>query len=302
MNISLNPILLKRLTITGSTLRSRPIEFKHEVAMEMYNKVWPLIEAGKLKPIIHAVVRFELREWHIVAIGRSGQGSYHDGEEWTDWKDCSYHGVKARYRNDKVIPFMFLLFDYYSTVYWQRGCRETWICVFLFNNLFHNEWSNIQDSKTKNSNTLQEKIKVLITATMHIILCNNNTIHRGSHIIVKVKPSLFCGSYKEIMNSLLQREVLESEILVVFLNEHPPIDITLRLGRSINHISSWYYPNSNLSFQRMLDLLFWMSVALEGQMDQLWVVILDRVNAFEPVMNVVSWGRSYKSIIIWATW
>lgn len=62
MNISLNPILLKRLTITGSTLRSRPIEFKHEVAMEMYNKVWPLIEAGKLKPIIHAVVRFELRE------------------------------------------------------------------------------------------------------------------------------------------------------------------------------------------------------------------------------------------------
>lgn len=62
MNISLNPILLKRLTITGSTLRSRPIEFKHEVAMEMYNKVWPLIEAGKLKPIIHAVVRFGLRE------------------------------------------------------------------------------------------------------------------------------------------------------------------------------------------------------------------------------------------------
>ena len=56
MNISLNPILLKRLTITGSTLRSRPNEFKHEVAMEMYNKVWPLIEAGKLKPIIHAVV------------------------------------------------------------------------------------------------------------------------------------------------------------------------------------------------------------------------------------------------------
>lgn len=62
MNISLNPILLKRLTITGSTLRSRPIEFKHEVAMEMYNKVWPLIEAGKLKPIIHAVVVFGLRE------------------------------------------------------------------------------------------------------------------------------------------------------------------------------------------------------------------------------------------------
>ena len=56
VNISLNPILLRRLTITGSTLRSRPNTFKHEVAMEMYKKVWPLIEAGQLRPIIHATV------------------------------------------------------------------------------------------------------------------------------------------------------------------------------------------------------------------------------------------------------
>ncbi len=56
MNISLNPILLKRLTITGSTLRSRPLEFKHQVAMEVYNRVWPLIESGKLSPLIHATV------------------------------------------------------------------------------------------------------------------------------------------------------------------------------------------------------------------------------------------------------
>lgn len=61
MNISLNPILLKRLTVTGSTLRSRPNSFKHEVAMEMYNKVWPLIESGKLRPIIHAHVRIDGR-------------------------------------------------------------------------------------------------------------------------------------------------------------------------------------------------------------------------------------------------
>ena len=48
--------LLKRLTITGSTLRSRPLEFKHQVAMEVYNRVWPLIESGKLSPLIHATV------------------------------------------------------------------------------------------------------------------------------------------------------------------------------------------------------------------------------------------------------
>ncbi|KAK8816805.1 hypothetical protein WA577_002202, partial [Blastocystis sp. JDR] len=56
VNISLNPILLKRLTITGSTLRSRPLEFKHEVAMEVYKRVWPLIETGKLSPLIHATM------------------------------------------------------------------------------------------------------------------------------------------------------------------------------------------------------------------------------------------------------
>lgn len=64
MNISLNPILLKRLTITGSTLRSRSLEFKHQVAMEMYEKVWPLIEAGKLAPLIHATVGHG--EWYVM--------------------------------------------------------------------------------------------------------------------------------------------------------------------------------------------------------------------------------------------
>ena len=62
VNISLNPILLKRLTITGSTLRSRPNTFKHEVAMQMYEKVWPLIESGKLRPIIHATVGRERKK------------------------------------------------------------------------------------------------------------------------------------------------------------------------------------------------------------------------------------------------
>ena len=51
--------------MTGSTLRSRPNEFKHQVAMEMYNRVWPLIEAGKLKPIIHTVVRIDIVEDNI---------------------------------------------------------------------------------------------------------------------------------------------------------------------------------------------------------------------------------------------
>ena len=47
------PVMLKRLTITGSTLRPRTVGQKAEIAVELRQKVWPLIEAGKGKPLIH---------------------------------------------------------------------------------------------------------------------------------------------------------------------------------------------------------------------------------------------------------
>lgn len=46
------PIMLKRLTHTGSTLRARSIEFKAQIASELQEQVWPLIESGKVKPIM----------------------------------------------------------------------------------------------------------------------------------------------------------------------------------------------------------------------------------------------------------
>ena len=46
------PIMLKRLTHTGSTLRARSIEFKAQIASELQEKVWPLIESGKVKPVM----------------------------------------------------------------------------------------------------------------------------------------------------------------------------------------------------------------------------------------------------------
>jgi len=51
--INLLPILLKRLTITGSTLRARSNIFKKQIAEQLLEKVWPLLESGKIKPIIH---------------------------------------------------------------------------------------------------------------------------------------------------------------------------------------------------------------------------------------------------------
>lgn len=48
-------LLRRRLTITGSTLRPRPVAFKGAIAAALRQKVWPLIEAGQIKPVIHTV-------------------------------------------------------------------------------------------------------------------------------------------------------------------------------------------------------------------------------------------------------
>lgn len=52
-------ILRRRLTVTGSTLRPRPVSFKAEVAHSLRQHVWPLLEAGKIKPIVHATFPLE---------------------------------------------------------------------------------------------------------------------------------------------------------------------------------------------------------------------------------------------------
>jgi NADPH2:quinone reductase len=51
VEINLMPIMLKRLTYTGSTLRTRPVAYKTRVAQELAAQVWPLIEAGKIRVV-----------------------------------------------------------------------------------------------------------------------------------------------------------------------------------------------------------------------------------------------------------
>lgn len=52
--INLLPVMLKRLTITGSTLRARDDAFKAAIAKQLFEKIWPLLESGKIKPVIHS--------------------------------------------------------------------------------------------------------------------------------------------------------------------------------------------------------------------------------------------------------
>lgn len=47
-------VLRRRITITGSTLRPRPVAFKAAIAQALAKNIWPLIEAGKIAPVIHS--------------------------------------------------------------------------------------------------------------------------------------------------------------------------------------------------------------------------------------------------------
>ncbi len=51
--LDINELMRRRLTITGSTLRPRPVEFKGYLAKNLREKIWPLIEAGRIKPEIY---------------------------------------------------------------------------------------------------------------------------------------------------------------------------------------------------------------------------------------------------------
>lgn len=57
--IDAGAVLRRRLTITGSTLRPRSVEFKSALARRLRAQVWPLIEAGRVKPVVHATFPLE---------------------------------------------------------------------------------------------------------------------------------------------------------------------------------------------------------------------------------------------------
>ena len=58
-NVDLGQVLRRRLTITGSTLRPRPVAFKAQIARELRERVWPLLAAGQIKPVIYKTFPLE---------------------------------------------------------------------------------------------------------------------------------------------------------------------------------------------------------------------------------------------------
>jgi NADPH2:quinone reductase len=58
-NVDLGQVLRRRLTITGSTLRPRPVAFKAQIARELRERVWPLLAAGTIRPVIYKTFPLE---------------------------------------------------------------------------------------------------------------------------------------------------------------------------------------------------------------------------------------------------
>lgn len=58
-DVDMGQVLRRRLHITGSTLRPRPVEFKAAIAQQLREHVWPLFAQGKIKPVIHQVFPME---------------------------------------------------------------------------------------------------------------------------------------------------------------------------------------------------------------------------------------------------
>ncbi|MBB4288941.1 NADPH2:quinone reductase [Rhizobium leguminosarum] len=57
--VNLSPIMVKRLTVTGSTMRPRTAEEKRAIRDDLLSQVWPLLESGSVAPVIHKVFAFE---------------------------------------------------------------------------------------------------------------------------------------------------------------------------------------------------------------------------------------------------
>ena len=74
--VDLSPIMVKRLTVTGSTMRPRTADEKRGIRDELVAEVWPLLEAGTVAPVIHTVKPFD----DVVEAHRLMESSRHIGK------------------------------------------------------------------------------------------------------------------------------------------------------------------------------------------------------------------------------
>ncbi|MBN7807103.1 NAD(P)H-quinone oxidoreductase [Agrobacterium rosae] len=74
--VDLRPVMVKRLTVTGSTMRPRTADEKRAIRDELVTQVWPLLEAGEIAPVIHDIIDFD----HVADGHRLMESSSHIGK------------------------------------------------------------------------------------------------------------------------------------------------------------------------------------------------------------------------------
>jgi len=74
--LDLGQLLRRRLTVTGSTLRPRSVAFKAAIAKQLQQRVWPMFEAGKVKPVIYEVFPLD----HAASAHALMEGGAHVGK------------------------------------------------------------------------------------------------------------------------------------------------------------------------------------------------------------------------------
>lgn len=79
--LDLLKVLMRRLTITASTLRARPVQFKADIAASLYREVWPLLESGAIQPEVFASFAPE----QAADAHRLMESSQHIGKIAIDW-------------------------------------------------------------------------------------------------------------------------------------------------------------------------------------------------------------------------
>ncbi len=74
-------VLRRRLTITGSTLRPRPVAFKAAIARQLREHIWPLLESGRIRPVVYGVFApAEAAQAHALM-----ESNRHIGKLLIDW-------------------------------------------------------------------------------------------------------------------------------------------------------------------------------------------------------------------------
>ncbi len=83
--VNLGALLRRRLTLTGSTLRPRPVAFKGAIAQGLLQQVWPLLAQGQIKPVIHQVFDGHLPQAAAQAHALM-ESSLHTGKLVVSWR------------------------------------------------------------------------------------------------------------------------------------------------------------------------------------------------------------------------